>query len=77
MADETKITLKMGIIASLVGGIVMFIMGCLWNHQTDITILKTDYHHVFKKLDSIETLTQQIRDDQVRKEITDKRNNIK
>lgn len=31
MAEETKITLKMGVIASLVGGLVVFVMGCLYS----------------------------------------------
>lgn len=72
MADETKITLKMGAIASLVGGLVMFIMGCLYSHQTDITVLKTNYLHVTSKLDRIEITVNEIRQDQLRREIQDK-----
>ncbi len=75
MVEETKITLKLGIIASLVGGLVMFIMTCLWNHQTDITILKADYKHVFKKLDTIENTVMEIRNDQLRREIREKKKN--
>lgn len=73
MADETKITLKMGAIASCIGALVMFVMGCLYSHQTDITVLKTNYIHVTSKLDRIENTVMEIRQDQLRREIEDKR----
>ena len=72
MADETKITLKMGLIASLVGSLVMFVMGCLWNYHGRLTILETDYKHVYIKLDRIETTVEAIRGDQVRREMLEK-----
>ena len=72
MADETKITLKMGVIASFIGALVMFVMGCLYSHQTDITILKTNYLHVTSKLDKIEQTVVEIRNDQIRREMKEK-----
>ena len=72
MADETKITLKMGAIASCIGALVMFVMGCLYSHQTDITILKTNYIHVTSKLDKIEQTVIEIRNDQIRREMKEK-----
>ena len=72
MADETKITLKMGAIASCIGALVMFVMGCLYSHQTDITVLKTNYLHVTSKLDRIENTVVEIRNDQIRIEIGEK-----
>ena len=72
MADETKITLKMGAIASCIGALVMFIMGCLYSHQTDITILKTNYIHVTSQLDKIEQTVMEIRNDQIRREMKEK-----
>ena len=72
MADETKITLKMGAIASCIGALVMFAMGCLYSHQTDITVLKTNYLHVTSKLDRIENTVVEIRNDQIRREIGEK-----
>ena len=72
MADETKITLKMGAIASFVGALVMFVMGCLYSHQTDITILKTNYIHVTSKLDKIEQTVVEIRNDQIRRQMKEK-----
>jgi len=72
MADETKITLKMGAIASCIGALVMFVMGCLYSHQTDITILKTNYLHVTSKLDKIEQTVTEIRNDQIRRQMKEK-----
>ena len=72
MADETKITLKMGAIASFIGALVMFVMGCLYSHQTDITILKTNYIHVTSKLDKIEQTVVEIRNDQIRRQMKEK-----
>jgi len=73
MADETKITLKMGVIASFIGALVMFVMGCLYSHQTDITILKTNYLHVTAQLDKIEQTVTEIRNDQRRRELKESR----
>jgi hypothetical protein len=65
LADETKLTFKMGIIATLVAGIVVFIMNCLWSHQTDITILKTNYIHTSSTLQDIKLVVDRIEDNQV------------
>ena len=54
MAEETKLTLKVGIIASLVAAIVMFILQALWGHQTDISVLKTNQAMVMKTIDSLQ-----------------------
>ena len=56
MAEETKLTLKVGAIASLVAAVVVFILTALWGHQTDITILKTNQAMVLKTIDSLQTV---------------------
>ena len=56
MAEETKLTLKVGVITSFVAALVMFILTALWGHQTDISILKTNQLMVLKTIDSLQTV---------------------
>ena len=54
MAEETKLTLKVGVITSFVAALVMFILTALWGHQTDISILKTNQLMVLKTIDGLQ-----------------------
>ncbi len=56
MSDETKITLKMGVIASLVASFVIFFLTALWSHQTDITILKSNQMHMVQTLQDLKSV---------------------
>lgn len=51
---ETKLTLKMGVIASLVGALVIFTMQMLWGHQIAITKLQTNQEAVMLTLASMD-----------------------
>lgn len=73
MADETKFTIKVGAIIGLVSSLIIFIMTCLWNHQTKITVLEADYKHVYKKLDTIENLVFEIHQNQIKQNIGDRK----
>jgi hypothetical protein len=54
-ADETKVTLKVGIIAAGVAALVMFMLNVLWVHNGDINILKTNQIAVMKNLDKVDS----------------------
>lgn len=60
VSDETKITLKMGIIASIVASVLIFILTSLWVHQTDITLLKTNQGHVLSTLQELKAMPSQM-----------------
>ena len=60
MSDETKITLKMGIIASAVSSFLIFVLSVLWIHQTDITLLKTNQVSVLKMMEKMSTMPEEI-----------------
>ncbi len=65
MAEETKITLKMGVIASAVASFVIFLMGTLWNQQTRLVMLETNYGHVCETMNEMKQMLQEIRADQI------------
>ena len=60
MADETRITLKIGVICSLIGGILVFFLSALWGHQSDITLLKTNQVAVMKTLEKMDTVPAEL-----------------
>ena len=66
MADETKITLKMGVIAAGIASLIVMVMGCLWNYHGRLTILETNYSHVASTLTKIDNTVDEIRNDQIR-----------
>jgi len=53
---ETKLTLKMGVIASMVGALVIFVMQVLWGHQIAITKLQTNQEAVMLTLASMDRI---------------------
>ena len=60
MAEETKLTLKIGIIASFVAAFVIFILQALWVHQTDITTLKANQAHVMISIAKLESIPSEL-----------------
>ena len=60
MADETKITLKMGAIAAFTSAFIIFILSALWTHQTDITMLKANQLHVMATLVKVEMIPAEL-----------------
>jgi len=67
MADETKITIKMGVIAAGVASLIVMVMGCLWNYHGRLTVLETNYNHVAMTLQRIDNTVIEIRDDQIKR----------
>lgn len=67
MADETKITLKMGVIAAGIASLIVMVMGCLWNYHGRLTVLETNYNHVAMTLQRIDNTVIEIRDDQIKR----------
>ena len=66
MADETKITLKMGVIAAGIASLIVMVMGCLWNYHGRLTVLETNYSHVASTLTKMDNTLDEIRNDQIR-----------
>lgn len=67
MAEETKITLKMGCIAAGIAALIVMVMGCLWNYHGRLTVLETNYTHVSSTLTEIKTTVGDIRNDQLKR----------
>jgi len=66
VADETKITLKMGVIAAGIASLIVMVMGCLWNYHGRLTVLETNYSHVASTLTKMDNTLDEIRNDQIR-----------
>jgi len=66
MAEETKITLKMGLIASAAAALIVMVMSCLWNYHGRLTVLETNYNHVASTLTKMDGKLDEIRNDQIR-----------
>lgn len=67
MADESKVTLKMGGIAAGIASLIVMVMGCLWNYHGRLTVLETNYNHVAATLQRIDSTVAEIRDDQIKR----------
>ena len=67
MAEETKITLKMGLIASGVAALVVMMATAMWNYHGRITVLETNYTHVCATLTEIKETVKDIRSDQMKR----------
>lgn len=67
MAEETKFTLKIGLIASLVAGIIAFFGTTLFNHHGRLTALEINYGHTTATLQRMEKTLDDIRADQMRR----------
>lgn len=67
MADETRITVKVGVIIGLIVSIMSYVSFALLNHQGRITTLEVQYSHTQATLARIEKTLDDIRSDQVRR----------
>ena len=56
MAEESKLTLKIGVIASFIAAIVIFVLNSLWIHQTDIAMLKTNQCAIMKTIEKLDSV---------------------
>lgn len=54
--EDTKITLKAGVLISLITSLAVFLFTVVWMHQTDITLLKTNQNHILKVIDDLKTV---------------------
>ena len=66
MADETKITLKMGVIAAGIASLIVMICGAIMNHHGRLAVIETNYTHVATTLSKIDMTVDEIRRDQLR-----------
>lgn len=62
--EETKITLKIGIIATTVTSILIFIISCLWSYNSRLTSLEINYINLNEKLNKIDINVETIKDSQ-------------
>jgi hypothetical protein len=60
ISTETKISLKAGIIGSMITALIVSIFSVLWVHQTDITLLKTNQTHVLLTLEKMSNIPEQM-----------------
>jgi cell division protein FtsB len=60
MAEETKFTLKIGIIASFVAALVVFMLSCLWDHNGKISTLQANQTVVIKNMDKMDIAIDKI-----------------
>lgn len=60
MAEETKLTLKVGVIASFVAALVVFMLTTLWSHNGDISRLHANQIIVMKSVEKLEAATNLI-----------------
>jgi hypothetical protein len=60
MAEETKFTLKIGVIASFIAALVVFMLSCLWQHNGDISRLQTNQTMVMKNMEKMDAAVDQI-----------------
>jgi energy-converting hydrogenase Eha subunit B len=58
--SESKLTLKVGVIASFVAALVIFILSTLQGHQNDIATLKANQAHVMVTLTKMETIPAEL-----------------
>ena len=68
LADESKIVMRMGIIASGVAALIVFMFGALYSHQADISILKTQQSYTAEAINDMKKLLTEIRTDQIRRQ---------
>jgi hypothetical protein len=54
MAEESKVTLKVGLIAAGAAALIMFMLNTLWVHNGQINVLQTNQIMVMKNLDKVD-----------------------
>lgn len=67
MAEETRFTLKIGLIASLIAGVIAFFGSTLFSHHGRLTTLEVNYGHTISTLQRMEKTLDDIRSDQMRR----------
>jgi glutamate synthase domain-containing protein 1 len=60
MAEETKFTLKIGVIASFIAALVVFMLSCLWQHNGDISRLQTNQITVMRNQEKMDAAVDKI-----------------
>lgn len=60
MADESKLTLKVGLIATLSSSMIMFILGVLLVHNTEIGVLRTNQAAIMKQVEKMDAALDKI-----------------
>jgi hypothetical protein len=58
--EESKFTLKIGVIASFIAALVVFILSTLWGHNTAISRLDTNQAAVMKTLEKMDTIPEKL-----------------
>ena len=60
MAEESKVTLKVGLIAAGAAALIMFMLNILWVHNGQINVLQTNQIVVMKNLDKVDAAMEKI-----------------
>jgi uncharacterized membrane protein len=60
MAEETKVTLKVGVIAAGVATFLIFMLNTIWGHETRITTLSTNQASVMLRMEKVECAIDKI-----------------
>jgi hypothetical protein len=53
MAEESKLTIRIGVLMSCVASLIVFILGALWVHNTEISRLHTNQTAVMKNAEVV------------------------
>lgn len=75
VAEEIKFTFKSAAVAAMIATLIMVVFGCMWGFHGRITTLEVQQVNLTEKLnkiDKVESLVWDIRQDQIRKEIQTK-----
>jgi hypothetical protein len=59
-SDESKVTLKVGVIAAGVATFMIFLMNTLWGHETKIATLHTNQTAVMLRMEKVECAIDKI-----------------
>jgi Tfp pilus assembly protein PilN len=60
MADESKLTFRVVLVATLVSTLVVFMLGCLFKHSADISVLQTNQMIVMKTVEKLDAAIDKI-----------------
>jgi len=71
MPEESKVTLKVGILASLIAAIIVAAYGAIFNLHGRVTAVEVDNKYTFSTLCEIKDMVNEIRTDQIRREHKD------
>jgi hypothetical protein len=60
MSDETKVTMKIGVIAAGVASLIVFVLSVLWAHNGDISMLKANQQIVMQSIVKLDAAVDKI-----------------